>query len=124
IWGRNPFEGMGRNLLYALRSLRHAPAFTAIAVLSLALGIGATTAVFSVVYQVLIKPLPYPEAERIVILNELSPRGTPMSVAYPNYKDWRDQAKSYSVFGAIVRNPATLTGVANPAQLIGRLSSS
>jgi len=124
VWGYNPFDGLAKDLRYALRSLRKSPAFTIIAVASLALGIGANTAVFSIVHHVLLKPLPYPESDRVVILNEISPSGSPMSVSYPSYKDWRELTKSYSVFAGILRSPATLTGVASPAQLIGRRASS
>src|SRR5438045_6609037 len=67
------FDSLGRDLRYALRGLSRRPAFTAAAVLTLALGIGATTAIFSVVYSVLIKPLPYPNADELVRIRPVAP---------------------------------------------------
>ena len=85
------------NLRYALRTLLKSPGFTAIAVLTLALGIGANTAIFSVINAVLLRPLPYPEAERIMTLNEFS-SGTETSISFPDYLDWR---RDNSVFEAL-----------------------
>ena len=67
------FDSVGRDLRYALRGLPRRPAFTLAAVLTLALGIGATTAIFSVVYSVLIKPLPYPNADELVRIRHSAP---------------------------------------------------
>src|SRR5688572_32337937 len=66
-------DSVGRDLRYALRGLRRRPGFTLAAVLTLALGIGATTAIFSVVYSVLIKPLPYPHPDELVRLRQVAP---------------------------------------------------
>src|ERR687891_1155729 len=82
------------DLRYALRQLRKSPGFTAIAVLTLALGIGANTSIFSVVNAVLLRPLPYPEPDRIVYLNEVI-NGTDTSIALPDYVDWRNDSKSF-----------------------------
>jgi predicted permease len=83
-----------KDLQYALRTLAKQPAFTVIAVLTLALGIGANSAIFSVVNAVLLRPLPYPQPERIVYLNETT-GGTNTSIALPDYVDWRNDAKSF-----------------------------
>ena len=74
-------DSLGRDLRYALRGLARRPAFTFAAVLTLALGIGATTAIFSVVYSVLIKPLPYPNADELVRIRHVGARGEPLGTA-------------------------------------------
>src|SRR6476620_5286502 len=95
-----------RNLLrdrgYAFRMLVKNPGFTAVAVLTLALGIGANTAIFSFVNAALLKPLPYTSPERLYLLGE--PRQqmdlTDMAVSYPDFQDWRQQAKSFESLAA------------------------
>jgi putative ABC transport system permease protein len=78
------------NLRYALRTLLKSPGFTAVAVLTLALGIGANTAIFSVINAVLLRPLPYPEAERIVYLTESDSTQPSISINWLDYLDWRN----------------------------------
>jgi hypothetical protein len=80
---------MWQDIQYAARILRRRPAFTSAAVVSLAIGIGACAAIFSVVDAVLLRSLPYPEADRIVQLREADDTGFQMSVAEPNYLDVR-----------------------------------
>ena len=94
-------ENAWRDIQYGARMLRKSRGFTAIAVLTLALGIGANTAVFSVVNAVLLKPLPYGEPERLVFLTEWSEQVPNMSFSVANFKDLRDQNHVFdSVFGS------------------------
>ena len=92
---------MLQDLKYALRQLRKSPGFTLTAVLTLALGTGVTAAVFSVIYAVMIKPLPYDHPETIVVTQAYSPQGYPQPASYPEYLDWRNQSHSFSAFAAV-----------------------
>ncbi len=87
---------MMTDLRYAIRILLKAPAFTGIAIFALALGIGANTAIFSVVNAVLLRPLPYPEPDRLVLLREVTNAFPNGSVSYPNFLDWREGQRSFT----------------------------
>lgn len=91
-----------QDLRFAARSLRRAPTFAAMAVLTLTVGIGATTAIFSMVHAVLLAPLPYPEPERLVRVWETSPQGSTRNVVSPgNVRDWQERAGSFDVLAAL-----------------------
>src|ERR1700722_19337426 len=90
-------ETCWQDLLYAARTLRKSPSFTFVAVLTLALGIGANTAIFSVVYGVLLQPLPYRDSANLILLNETTPRVGTVSVSYPNFLDWRAETGQISL---------------------------
>jgi len=96
---------MMSDLRYALRTLAKSPAFTVVAILTLALGIGASTTIFSVLDAVLLRPLPYPNQERIVELRELDEKGKGMPVAEPNFEDVRTRSRS---FAAIAKYTGTI----------------
>ena len=88
-------DSLGRDLRYALRGLSRRPAFTFAAVLTLAIGIGATTAIFSVVYSVLIKPLPYPNSDELVRIRHVNDRGD-MSATSILYLTYRNENGSFT----------------------------
>ncbi|MFL6276628.1 MAG: ABC transporter permease [Blastocatellia bacterium] len=101
------------------------PGFTMVAVIALALGIGANTAIFSVINTVLLRPLPFNEPERLVSVWESRPdRGIKqMPASYPNFADWRDQADVFEYVAAYDSDSVTLTGDDNPARLVGAVIS-
>jgi putative ABC transport system permease protein len=111
---------MLNDLRYALRQLIKAPSFTIVAILTLALGIGACTAIFSVVNTVLLRPLDCPDPDRIVVIRETQlPKFPEFSVAPPNYLDWEKQAKSYEYLAAYTGATLNLTGEGEPQRLLG-----
>ncbi len=98
-------ETLLHDLRHAFRILRRSPGFTAVSIITLALAIGATTAIFSVVYGVLLRPLPYNDPDRIVAIHEVNTRGTWSRLADPNFDDFRDQNHSFesaAKYGAYV----------------------
>jgi hypothetical protein len=105
------------NLRYAFRRLKNNPGFTIVSVLTLTLGIGANAAMFSIIYAVLLRPLPYRDPEKLVIMSEHWPQFPKLSVSYLNYKDWRDESHSFEAVGAVRNALMTLTGGAE-AELV------
>ena len=99
------------DLKFALRRLRKSPGFTLVTVLTLALGIGANTAIFSIVNAVLLRPLPYPDADRIMVLNESSGPGQDYSVALPDYLDWRNDNTVFEHLAATQKESRNLSGI-------------
>ena len=108
-----------QDLKFGLRMLAKSPGFTAVAIVTLALGIGANTAIFSVVNGVLLKPLPFPQPSRLVRLSEKSGHFNEMSVAYPNFLDWQRENKCFQQIAAYVGQDMILTGVGEPEYLQG-----
>jgi putative ABC transport system permease protein len=106
-----------QDLRYGARMLWKNPGFTLIAIITLALGIGANTAIFSVVNAVLLRPLPYPESDKLVLLNEYSPQ-MQMSVAWPNSVDWRERQTVFEKLGVYNRASYNLTSGGDPERLL------
>jgi predicted permease len=107
---------LAQDIRYGIRRLRLSPGFTAAVVLVLALGIGATTAIFSVLDAALLRPLPYPEPERLVAVIDVEGQNeSPPS--YPEYMDWRQASDVFSDLAAYWRTTLTLTGVGEPETL-------
>jgi putative ABC transport system permease protein len=114
---------MTSDLVYAVRGLRQKPLFAAAAALTLALGIGANSAIFTVVNAVLLQPLPYPAPDRLMTLWTYNPRqGYDKDVsAYPNFDDWRRQSASFEGMSAYFDANFTLTQAGDPAQIDGAI---
>src|SRR4030095_10977090 len=113
-------ENLWQDLPYAVRVLLKKPAFTAVAGLTLALGIGANTAIFSVVNAVLLRALPYPHPARLGVLAETRRDGQRMSISYPNFQDWCEQAQSFTEMAGYCVALFNLTGVDKPVRLQSR----
>jgi putative ABC transport system permease protein len=116
---RELVDSMGKDVRFALRSLGRTPGFTVAIVLTLALGIGASTAIFSIVRGVLLRPLPYVDPEHLVRIWEVSPRGNDHNVvSVGNYTSWREQAKSFAVMGAhMAPSSVSFVGDGEPARI-------
>jgi putative ABC transport system permease protein len=112
-------ETLWQDVRYGLRMLRKSPGFTLAAVLTLALGIGANTAIFSVVDAVLLRALPFKDAGRLVLLRETNARVGRVSVSYPDFLDWRKQARSFSSMAAVGNIEFDLTGAGQPEDIAG-----
>ena len=121
--GSHFFETLAQDTRYALRVLRKSPGFTAVAVLTLALGIGANTAIFSVVNTVLLRPLPFRDAGQLCLVMETWPSFPILYPTYQNYVDFRDQAKSFVTIAALHNDTYTLTGRGEPQRLPTQLAT-
>ena len=110
--GGRALEDVAQDLRFAARVLRRNPGFTAATVLTFALGIGAATAIYSVVYGVLLRPLPYADAGRLVVLweRDLAHGADRNVVSVPSFEAWRERSQSYSGMAALVPRPATIAG--------------
>src|SRR5579871_843511 len=118
-------ENVVQDIRYALRQLGKNPGFTIVAAITLALGIGANTAVFSVIHSVLLKSLPYPDAQSLAVLNEYSERNGGMSVSWMDFGDWQTQASDFESMSVYHQRHFVFTGLDKPDQLrAGEVSSS
>jgi len=115
---------LSEDVRYAVRMLRKSPGFTVVAVLTLALGIGANTALFSVVSGVLLNPLPYPHADRLVTLHESKPNFPDGSISFPNFRDWQKDNQTFSSMAISFGWDFSFTGKGEAEQLRGSFISS
>ena len=109
-------KALGQDLRHALRQLRKSPGFTSVAIITLGLGIGATTAIFSVVYGVLLRPLPYSDPNRIMAIFEVTTKGTLNRLADPNFDDFRDQAHIFQKMAKYSAYISPVSGAAQPSR--------
>jgi putative ABC transport system permease protein len=121
VWRIVWLEQLWQDVRHGVRALWHTPGFTAIALLTLAIGIGANTAIFSVVNSILIQPLPYPQTGRLVAVWQVAP-GLPnftgkLNCAPTMYFTYREQNRTFEKFGVWSTGGASVTGVGDPEQL-------
>jgi hypothetical protein len=109
-------HGLGQDFRYAARGFARRPGVTAIMVFRLALAIGATTATFSVVCGVLLRPLPYAGADRIMAISEVNSHGRPSRLADPNFDDFRDPSHSFQSIAKYSAYPVPVSGAAQPTR--------
>src|SRR5438093_837206 len=116
-------DKLRQDLRYALRLWARRPAFAVVAILTLAIGIGANTAMFSIVNAVLLRPLPYPDADRLVSVwgrTAAFPRGL---LSYTEYEEIRKQSRTLDAIGLYLGQSVNLTGVNEPQRLVGIFAS-
>ncbi|HEX8559750.1 MAG TPA: ABC transporter permease [Pyrinomonadaceae bacterium] len=123
-WGFSTMETFLQDVRFGARVLAKNKGFTAVAVLTLALGVGANTAIFSVVNDLLLRPLPYRDAERIVMLWEVTPEGRRQNTtSRANFQAWRDQNKSFEAVAAFSDQRLNLTGAGEPEEVSAQLAT-
>jgi putative ABC transport system permease protein len=113
-------ESIWQDVRYAVRSYVKAPSFTLAVMTTLALGIGASTAIFSMVDGILLRPLPLPDSNGLIYASETNAKGDNISLSWPNYVDWRARAQSFEALADSREEPVTLTGTDRAARLRAR----
>ncbi len=121
--GTRWLEDVWQDVRFGLRMLRKSPGFTAVAILTLALGIGANTAIFSVVEGVVLAPLPYSQPDRLVMVWESNPRFPRVFISYPNFRDWQLSSRSFQQMAAFRQQGYDLTNRGAPEHLDGKAIS-
>ncbi len=118
----NWIENLAQDLRFGLRTLRHSPVFAVVAILTLALGIGANTAIFSVVHSALLRPLPYAQPDRLITIGEVREQealsghlsNDSWNASYPDYLDWRAQSKTFESLAGFNGDGFTFRGLGEP----------
>ena len=123
VRGISSIEVLAKDLCFALRMLRKSPGFTAIALLTLALGIGANTTIFSIVNAVLLRPLPYPNPDRLVAIYNYTASDGNESFSYLDFLEWQQQNRSFASLATYRRSDFTLSGTAQTEHIEGSLIS-
>jgi predicted permease len=124
VWGWGLFERLMQDLRFGVRMLAKSPGFAAVAILTMTLGIGANTALFSVVNGILLNPLPYPDPEQLVTLAESKPNFDSGSISFPNFRDWRKDNRTFSMMGISRSYSYSLTGRGEAEQVSAEFISS
>src|SRR6266571_7211307 len=122
-WGWGFFDRLMQDLRFGVRMITKSPGFAAVAILTLALGIGANTALFSVVNGVLLNPLPYPQPGQLVSLYEKEPDAQEISVTYLNFLDWRKDTTTFASMASYRHDDFNFTGADKPERLRGEMVS-
>src|SRR5438477_5496583 len=116
--------GLQQDLRYAIREFLKMPGLTAVVVITIALGVGANTALFSVVNGVLLNPLPYPQPEQLVALRQSKANFEFGTIPYPNFRDWQKDNRTFSSMAIWRLNAFGLTGAGEAVQVTGAYVSS
>ena len=119
VWSFTWFEQFWADVCFGIRALWKHPGFAIVAVLTLALGIGANTAIFSVVEGVILAPLPYPHPDRLVLVQESRPNLAHLDISYPDFLDWQRSVRSFQQMAALTWRDYDLTGPGASAHLDG-----
>src|ERR1043166_3649138 len=120
IGGEKLMDQLIKDIRFAFRSLWRQPGFATIAVLTLALGIGANTALFSVVNSVLLNPLPYPQPAQLITLHQSKPNFAPGAIPYPNFRDWQKENQTFAAMAISRGTSFSLLGTGEAEQVDGR----
>jgi putative ABC transport system permease protein len=116
----NAVETLAADLRYATRRLRNSPGFTAVCAVTLALGVGAVTAIFGAVNPILFEPLPYPRAERILAISDVGAEGSPLDVTFGTYREVAQRTRSFEALAVMKGWTPTVTGATEPERLTGQ----
>ena len=119
VWSFTWFEQFWADVCFGIRALWKHPGFAIVAVLTLALGIGANTAIFSVVEGVILAPLPYPQPDRLALVQESRPSLAHLDISYPDFRDWQRSVRSFQQMAALTWRDYDLTRPGSSAHLNG-----